>query len=220
MGILVGEKKIVGSGLIFCADAKNKRSYPGSGASWFDLIGSNTGTIQSSPSFSNGIFTLDGSDDYVDFGNNTSLDLTAAASYCFWFYPAAASTSRPFARDDGSSNRNWWFYAYQDGTMWFSVMSSNSNKAISHTSSWSANNWHYYVGTFDSTTGTKLYKNGSVVGTNSFTGAADNDNVSLQLGGASHKLNGKVSVASIYNRALSADEILQNFNAQRGRFGV
>ena len=81
-------------------------------------------------------------------------------------------------------------------------------------------NGHTIIGHDDIIAGTKLYKNGSVVGTNSFTGAADNDDVSLQLGGASHKLNGKISVASIYNRALSADEILQNFNAQRARFGI
>ena len=225
MGIHIGSKPIVTDGLVFLVDSSDFASYPRAGSSWFDLSeNSNTGTINGSPSLEgDGSLAFDGSNDYVVHGDDTSIDLTTAASYCIWLNPSAAVNSRPFCRDDGSSNRNWWFYMYNDGTMWFSVMSGDANKAINHGSSWSVGAWHYYVGTYDSATGTKLYRNGVQVGSNSWSGTADNDDVSLAVGAyanGSYKFNGKISAASIYNRALTDVEIIQNFNSKKDIYGL
>jgi len=63
-----------------------------------------------------------------------------------------------------------------------------------------------------------------VASTNPGLGFLDAGSNNLTIGesyyGSNVLFNGKLSVASIYNRALSASEIKQNFNALRGRFGI
>ena len=72
--------KTITNGLVLYLDAANKKSYPGSGATWTDLSGnSNTGTLTNGPTFSAanmGSILFDGTNDYVDCGNNSSLQIT------------------------------------------------------------------------------------------------------------------------------------------------
>ena len=66
---------IIDDGLIFCVDAKNTKSYPGSGTTWSDLSRSgNHGTLTNSPTFnSTGYFDFDGTNDQVTMGTNPFL---------------------------------------------------------------------------------------------------------------------------------------------------
>ena len=66
--------KIVTDGLVFAVDASNKKSYPGSGTTWSDLVGSNNATLDNGPTYSSsngGGIVFDGSDDHVDFAENS-----------------------------------------------------------------------------------------------------------------------------------------------------
>ena len=65
---LTHSPRIVTDGLVFCVDPANARSYPGTGTTLTDLKGSNNGTLTNGPTFSSdnrGVFTLDGTDDYI-----------------------------------------------------------------------------------------------------------------------------------------------------------
>lgn len=228
----IGNGIVADESLVFLVDPQSDASWhrPGISSTFKDVSGlGNHGTINGAPTYdvADGGMTLDGSNDYIVHGDDASIDLTTAASYCMWIKPGAGGNYRPFCRDDGGTHRNWWFYMYGGGglpgTMWFSVMSGGANKAISHASSYNTDAWYYYVGTYSTLSGTILYRNGASVGTNSFTGNADNDDVSLGVGAyanGSHKFSGKIGTFSIYNKKLSAAEVLRNYNAQKGRYGL
>ena len=88
----------------------------------------------------------------------------------------------------------------------------------------STGEWGNIVGTYDGTD-QKIYHNGvEVATTNPGLGFLDEGSNNLALGrsffNSTHFFDGKLSVASIYNRALTAAEVAQNFNALRGRFGI
>ena len=74
MGGFANNAPIVTDGLVFYVDAGNSKSYPGSGTTWTDLIGGNKGSLTNMDatnhsSTNGGIFTFDGGDEYVDYGD-------------------------------------------------------------------------------------------------------------------------------------------------------
>ena len=69
---LIHSPRIVTDGLVLYLDAANNRSYPGTGTTWSDLVGSNNGTLNNGPTFSGangGSIVFDGSDDYINMGD-------------------------------------------------------------------------------------------------------------------------------------------------------
>jgi hypothetical protein len=85
----------------------------------------------------------------------------------------------------------------------------------------SLNTWYFGAVTYSSTTGWKLYLNGVQDGSNgdttTFTG---NQEISIGSYSTGNNLTGRIGSAFVYNRALSATEIMQNYNATKGRFGL
>ena len=68
MGGFANNAPIVTDGLVFYVDAGNSNSYPGSGTTWSDLIGSNDGALTNGPTFDSangGSIVFDGTNDYV-----------------------------------------------------------------------------------------------------------------------------------------------------------
>ena len=117
MGILVGEKKIVGKGLVFCVDAKNKQSYAGSGTAWNDLVNSNNGTLTNGPVHNGDYFTFDGTNDFSTHGNDSSLQLNHKTA-AVWVRPHSIHDTTFFGRDNGS-NRQWWLFFQTGGVIWW-----------------------------------------------------------------------------------------------------
>ena len=77
---------IVTDGLTLAVDAGSTRSYPGIGTTWTDLVGSNNGALENSPTFDSGnggSIVFDGTDDYVRFGN-TGLTLKSINIWCYF----------------------------------------------------------------------------------------------------------------------------------------
>jgi hypothetical protein len=68
----------------------------------------------------------------------------------------------------------------------------------------------------------RIYINGNLESTNARTGTitAGAKNIGSSSGGGSEYFNGTISDVKFYNRALSATEVQQNFNALRGRYGI
>lgn len=218
---LIHGPSVVTSGLILSLDAGNIKSYPGSGTTWTDLSGTgNTGTLTNNPTYTSGTsgyFNFDGVDDYVDCGNNSSTQLGTAVTLESWCYPVSTSgLGNMIQKNQNAAYR----FRIQNGDLW---AYSNGNSAVASGALCTNNNWWHCIASFGPS-GIICYVNGTQVA--SSASAYSPSNVSsgnVQIGcyaPGSETFNGRISIARIYNRVLSATEVLQNFNASRGRYGV
>jgi hypothetical protein len=224
--------QIVTNGLVLALDAGNTKSYVSGSTTWFDKSGyANNGTLTNGPTFSSGSggsIVFDGVDDYEIGNTPTSLNLSQPTSINVWFYFNAftpvnsriiecqdSSYSVQIIRDGDSgliATKNSNFQTGVDGTTWFTP---TTGIWYNVTAVWTP-----------STTSTLLYLNGvSQTGTSFSNIGIGNQPNKTVLGVRSDFqsttwLNGRISITQIYNRALSADEVQQNFNALRGRFGI
>jgi hypothetical protein len=225
---------IVKDGLIFSVDAANPRSYPGSGTSCTDLIEKQTGTLQSSGMFENinsGVFNFDGNTNYIDLGNNVFFNTSDAFSFLAWVNLNSYTNTYPYIANiktnetDGfaiflSSTSN--YQGLNIGSTDSSITKGRTTGDISGTF---LNSWNHAVITYNGSGANTLsnysiYVNGSSV-TLTTTGAfltITNANNLARLGNGSFYLDGNIGPVQIYNRALSATEVKQNYNALKGRF--
>ena len=214
--------KVVTDGLVLALDAADRNSYPGSGTAWTDLSGrGNNGTLVNGVGYNSanfGSLSFDGSNDYV----SGSIPTLNNWSMCLWylstditsqsvFYPFSGTTGANGLGFGGTfdvnTNNRWYFF---DGT---NNSFSNSNTAVT------TNVWYYLVVTKSSTT-YNLYTNGSL---SLNTTGADLSLTQYNLGRRGDGFwytKGNIAQASLYNRALSAAEVSQNYNALRSRFGI
>jgi hypothetical protein len=225
-----GGPDIVEDGLVLILDAANTESYPGSGTVWTDLSGNgNNGTLTNGPTFSSingGIIDFDGVNDTVNMGIGNT------------FFPLPQFTINVWFRSVGTVDTTGTtpsLYGFTYGIrcivgssgLSFSVDNGSNLSATSTTGNIPFRNGDWYNCTMTHTgTVNSMYINGqfnvSVNRTWSGTsrwptngwnlGRDNNDNFYFFFGQISH--------CQIYNRALSAAEILQNYNATKGRYGL
>jgi hypothetical protein len=220
---------IVENGLVLCLDAANKFSYPGTGTTWTDLSGnSNNGTLTNGPTFSAGnmgSILFDGTNDYVDMGSSTYCNLINI-SVSVWV--RVTSTSGYFLGRYYNTTVNGFFMYYDVASTKFSVDGRESGAAYLSrptTNTYPLNNWYNFTWT-KSANVWSLYVNGSLdVSSSIGNGTTPFSNNTMWLGGfneggAQYYSSVNLSNVVIYNRALTAAEVLQNFSATRDRFGV
>jgi hypothetical protein len=219
--------KVITDGLVLYLDAANTRSYPGSGTAWNDLSRSiNNGTLINGPTFNSanlGSIVFDGVDDYVTCGNNSSLQINQGT------ISAWVRTTSPGASFRGiiTKQNNYGLFT-NDGVL--VTYDWGNNQTRSTGTNIADNNWKNVAMSFTTNTGTPsnnavIYLNGSAVLTTTIKIFNNNVEVQLARGGVegtgnTQLLNGRIANAQIYNRALSATEILQNYNATKTRFGL
>tara|TARA_R110000796_G_scaffold251659_1_gene383603 strand:- start:23 stop:730 length:708 start_codon:yes stop_codon:yes gene_type:complete len=230
--------RIVTDGLVFAVDAANPISYPGSGTTWNDLtLNKNNGTLINGPAFDSanaGSIEFDGNDDNIKF--NSSINVGNNFTVCIWNQTTSAERRTLIANSytyqtSNSSLNGFLFNIGNNGTDLFLSLGKDLQIRISSTGYVTADTWFLACATFDGTD-IKLYYNGQETTYALTDGSVGNlvyTNSELYMGG--WKLNnasyfsgdffgGKISNTHIYNRALSASEILQNYNALKGRFGL
>ena len=221
-----GAKSIVTNGLVFCVDAKNNKSYPGSGTTWSDLAGSNHGTINSATFNSSGDFTFDGTDDYInhafDFTGLTALSVEA------WAYQNSQGSFNTIIGQWRNNNFAMSSIVLETvgSEMWFIIANGGSLYSAKKTG-FTTGAWHHVVGTWDGST-VRVYVDGTVGGTTASTSSMNDSSLPTLIGGIQTPAggyldgdwNGKVANVKVYNKSLSSSEISQNFNAIRNRFGV
>jgi hypothetical protein len=228
--------KIVTDGLVLALDAANTKSYPGSGNIWNDLSGNlTTGSLNNGPTFNGangGSIVFDGINQQVGFGDPVSLQITNNLSVFAWTKIPPATPTAPF--DKGivtkyitATQRSWTMQTNNvtpyDKFQLFLSDGTNA-KSISTTTVIRTNEWTYVGFTFVSNVAV-TYINGLPVSSSASATAINTlgiTNVPVHVGGrsTSNYLDGSVATVQIYNRVLSANEVLQNFNATRSRFGV
>lgn len=222
--------KIITDGLLLFLDAANTKSYSGSGTNWVDLIANiNNGTITNSPTFSTsngGFFTfVAASSQYITCGNNSILDVGNNITVNCWFNSDSISSYQVLVAKVLSDFSLGWEMANSSGTLRMTLRPSATQINLVQ-GSISVSTWYMATMTFNGTTA-RLYLNGSQTGSTSSGGPVTlNSSQALTIArrdpntGVPSYFNGKIAQVSMYNRELSAEEIMQNFNAGRGRYGI
>jgi hypothetical protein len=212
---------IVKDGMVMCLDAGNRKSYAGSGTSWVDLSrNGNNGTLTNGPTFSianGGSIVFDGTNDQIDCGNALSLQITIG-TISAWFNATNANSGF----NGIITKRHAWSLFVQDNVLMTFDWGSG---AVSRSTGITVGNglWNHATMSFNTNidNGAIVYLNGVAVLTTRIIHY--NHAYGVRIGessGANQFLTGNVASASVYNRRLSAAEVLQNYNATKGRFGL
>lgn len=246
MGIRRGSisTPIIADGLVFNMDAANRASYPRTGTTATDTVGNIASTLSgtsgdnNTPQWENtngGIFDFDGTDDHIEiisngngtifdtqtftiqvwFKSNTDPDTQAQA---IWSYDPSSHSSPYYAqhlRLGGSGHpQDEIFFSWNNGSTFKSVL---INGALTGTQT----DWHNVAATYKSGE-QKVYLDGSQIGSNTEIGTITYYNQEVWVGRSNlgHYFDGKIPNVQFYNRALSANEVLHNYNALKSRFGL
>jgi len=213
---------IATSGLVLHLDAGNAASYPGSGTTWTDLSGNgNNGTLINGPTYSSangGVILFDGSNDYVA-GSIPTLDTWTMSCWYLSNNITSALVFYPFSGTnvpnsgigfggtfDVNTQNKWYFFD--------SVTSFNASSTAIIVDTW------YNLTVTKSSTVYNLYTNGVLSVSGSGLDLSLTQYNLGRRGNAVWYANGRIAQSLIYNKALSASEVSQNFNALRGRFGL
>ena len=237
--------RIVTDGLVFCVDAADANSYPGSGTTWTDLSGNgNNGTLTNGPTFSSanrGGIVFDGIDDYVSITENANMrpqTLTAEVtlkinSTTNTSYGGAPNTIQYilFRQNSRTSYFEGYNIGYTETTSNFGMGATPSNgtpqySATAPSGTSPVGSINFISAVFDTTSMT-LYNNGIFQASGVKASGIDYNNThTLKIGravplGAVFDASANATFYSIriYNRALSVSEVLQNYNATKGRYG-
>lgn len=230
---------VVTDGLVLHVDAPNIKSYSGSGNIWNDVSGNNTtGTLVNSPTYNGQSIVLNGTDQYVTFANTANLNFLGNSNYTLqaWVYPTAQPGVNTWKgiinkeKDSGSGRDGYNLYLNTTTgttTQLVSVRYASGvflgSATITLDASISINKWSFINVTFDGTY-LKMYRNGILGATNTQTaGNITNTLNAFEIGtrnATAYCIAANIPQVSIYNRALSATEISQNFNATRSRYDI
>jgi hypothetical protein len=220
--------RIVTDGLVFFLDAANTRSYSGSGTSANSLVGGIGATLVNGVGFTssnNGTFTFDGTNDYIavsgsnfPLGNsprtlniwyytNTST-WQANINNLFW-YGTAAVTRQSFGIDFDTYPMME-FYSWGDDINW-----NTSAPQVG---------WKNLQIAYDGNLTLRIYELGALVATKTFSAQLNTVlSTDVQIGAITYipgYFDSNISQVSMYNRALTASEIVQNYNATKKRYGL
>jgi len=212
--------KIVTNGLVLCLDAADKKSYPGTGTTWFDRSGNGVnGTLNGGIGYSSsnfGCLSFDGVDDIA----NTTYVSSNTYTFSAWFKTNVVSGGYRNIISIPSPSYSLVLHHYNNLGFWANDLDGDSLS----TPTISINTWYKVVFVREGNNivgGYKAYLNGILYGNANTTNWSTNG--TLSVGGRTdiaQFFNGSIAQVLIYNRALTATEIQQNFNATRGRFGI
>jgi len=232
-----GTPPIVTNGLVLYLDAANSKSYVSGSTTWRDVSGNrNSGSLVGGPTFDSGnggSIVFDGNDDYVNCGNNSSLNSITTYTVSTWlklsnstrnYNPIFCRHSRGTTSSDieiyGSSNGVTLAHNRNNGGV-FSFFYSNalsSNTIVMFSLTFAANTWTTYInGNLSQTI--PLDQNGIAV-PNPLVSAGYVTDIGQFFAAPIYYIQGNIYNQTVYNRALSAQEILQNYNATKTRFNL
>ena len=226
MALVHGIKPIVTSGLVLCLDAANRKSYPGSGPTWTDLSGNgNNLTLTNSPTWNSSGYFSTGSTGYFT-GSGSALIPTGNSSYTMicWVRVTGSwvDSNKGIISIGGFGTSNQSNALRTNNTSlgqlthyWWGndLLITNNNAGLS------VGTWFMVTAQFDGTN-RRVWANTTNVGSDTPGSSHNVTSTTIQVAKtyATEYLQGDIATAQIYNRALSATEIAQNFNALKSRY--
>ena len=227
MAVKHGYGSIANRNLIFALDAADGNSYPGSGTTWYDISGRghNATLINAVPG--DKVIVFDGTDDYADVNYSGANEAD--------FYPDSFTLAAMAKQTSALNNDTWLFdQDYVGYRIWggdnvpFMVRGPNAVWEVSSTYSFTVNQWYYVAATMidDGSTGNvKVYINGELYSTHTFgvKNFAYISSAQTRFRIAAHWGSGNerpfhIGALHMYNKVLSADEVLRNYNHYKTRY--
>ena len=228
---------IIKDGLVFNMDAANRASYPRTGTTATDTVESVSGTLQGGTTFSTdgiGSFYYGGGDEYISLTTSLLTHVSNVETFTIgqWAKPAASNDFMSLGHVDTHPYARMNFGTWNNGNIIYNIgTTGNSSGCAIYKAYTNWNNWSYWCCTYDKNQGSfadrlKGYIDGvdpggwTETGNSGYnTGTVTNFDLGYvgQYGAYSYGYQGPVH---IYNRALSAKEVLSNYNGMKARFGL
>ncbi len=224
MGIDIGPIEST-DGLIVHLDAGNTRSYSGSGNTWYNLITGAIGGTMVGVGYSTingGYFNFTGSQ-YMTFASTPPVGQSTLSSTVeiFAFRNNLSAFGVMFGGGAEATNQSYWFGNRNGSSNFMMAYFANDLDATTPTTNVA---WNHYVATYDNSTGRRVTYYNSRLLTQNVSGVT-NTSASVFMIGAlnvlgtpTYHFNGRIAFVKIYNRALTATEIFQNYHAAKGRY--
>jgi len=233
---IYGGPDIITDGLVLDMDFGSSKCYSGAGTTCTDISTSNlSGELVNSPPYTsstnNKFFSFNSTTNsrFIRIPNTTILD-TQTPSVEVWI-KTNTTNQEGFWFEKGSVNTQYSLFQNGSDILWRQNFGGTFNQLTTTTSAGAGINtssWFQVVGTF--TTGSrKLYVNGILKNSDSQTGTIATNNGGMSIGvyggyayagSRGYYYNGDIAIVRVYNKELSASEILTNYNALKGRFGL
>jgi hypothetical protein len=226
---------IVMNGLVLAIDAANSRCYSGSGLTLYDLASGIGATLVGGVGFStsgSGSFNFDGTNDYINIPNDSRFTNTTNLSINMWVRSNFTTSRYSDLIGKGTSDSDEEYtILFASNTIYFDVGGA-SGPYIQTSYSTTAQTWYNVCCTHSRSGGNsdlKLYVNGSNVAATTLAPTAipidNNSNITIGQrynsgSSASSSYSGLISQVQIYNKTLTAQEVRQNYNATKKRYGL
>jgi hypothetical protein len=219
---------IITNGLKIHLDAGFVGSYPTTASTWYDISGNaSNGTLTNGPTYNSansGSIVFDGGDDFVSLPSQTAIFSNSSFTVSLWMYP-----------QDLTGDNMMIFATYGPGPDFNSkavvirlqpdnvVLFAFYNDDLSSTGTFTYNVWQNLVCTYNYATDTSsIYINGNLIGTGANGPCIETVSMTVRIGNWFNQefYLGNISLFSLYNRSLSQTEIIQNYSASKGRYGL
>ncbi len=236
MGVTYNNR-IVTDGLILCLDTASKRSYPGTGTNWSDLVGDTQASFinMDASNFTNangGLLSMDGSNEYMQGSTNLGLSGDPDFTIGHWIYWDHDSWNGNYPNAVGNSSTwstgRWLGTSFHAGRIaidyWVTRFRASSSSTLD------VKTWYYVAFTkasgSNNATNTRLYINGENVSGAAEGGTSVNildSSVKIGLcdpgtGYTFRRWQGYVNNITVYNRVLTVDEIRRNYLSTKERY--
>ena len=216
--------RIITDSLVFHLDAADVKSYLKSGSVWNDRSGrGNHGTLVNAPIYSPtnlGNFQFL-NNTYISTPNNTALD-TQTPSVEVWV-KTNATTQNGFWFEKGTVNTQYSLFQESNVIQWrMNIGGTTTNLSTTTATYMNTSNWYQVVATYSSGS-RRLYINGILVNSDTQSGTISTNSVGAIIGSynnGGYYYNGSLAICKVYNKALTLQEIKENFNATKSRFNL
>lgn len=221
----------VSNGLVLSVDPSNWYTYPKYGTSVYDLeqnaIGTMGGNIVYDSLTAGGVFRLDGNADYVDFGKTPNNFPTGDISVFLWIRPTTLSVgwnillTKWFQDVSTGGYYDFHYGLYPIGSSLYQNLWTTTQSNLFGATALATNTW-YQLGFTISGGNMQMYMNGQTDGALRTNSRSNYTQSYLWLGDARTGVGGligNIGSVLIYNRGITADEVLQNFNATKHKYG-
>ncbi len=236
----IGGSNVVKSGLVLSLDAANARSYVSGSTTWRDLSGNNntatlafsgsSGALPAFNSINGGTLVFNGSTSYCSIPNNSTLKPTTSITIEAFVNIVTISPSYQWVMRTGWAGSPYFFGINANGR-YILTINDQAGMYNSVTSPLATIGNHHIVGTYNQSE-IRMYIDGIDSGFSyAYTTAISSNSLPVMIGGGDSTGNGivnqqhwqqnnKIYNIKMYNRALSAAEVAQNFNATQARFNL
>jgi hypothetical protein len=189
-------------------------------------------TFRGGLSSSSNSFNFDGTDDYIDLGSITEIGSSSIEfSVEVWFKPDALETASLLQNGRDYNSNTYYLWQQSSTELVFEVYGSTSSSldaiTFDEVNNYVVGNWYHLVGVWKSGEKLKLYKNGSASlnktwasGSIQSTLKSGDTNTLIGQRNSSFYFDGNMPIVRLYTTALTEAQVLQNFNAQKSRFGL